>query len=149
MSDRKTTVHRSEHLRVYKFVSFTSVIIYIWTLITPPLLFQFAKRKEKVMPPLLYVLNFTCNPPSVLLSFSPMPATLIFQPPPPPQVIIAQSLIGIDIERRQIHFSSEVFVAVAVVASNRTLKKDNMRKGLPSDVCFLFTSRWAYNWGSL
>ena len=147
MSDRKTTVHRSEHLRVYKFASFTSVIIYIWTLIAPPLLFQFAKRNEKVMSP-LYVLNFTCNPPSVLLSFSPKPPPLIFQPPPPLQVIIAQSLIGIEIERTQIRFSSEVFVAVAVVASNRTLKRDNMRKGLPSDVCFLFTSRWAYNWGS-
>ena len=148
MSDRKTTVHRSEHLRVYKFVSFTSVIIYIWTLIVPPLLFQFAKRNEKVMPH-PYVLNFTYNPPSVLLSFSPMPPSSNFPPPPPLQVIIAQSLIGIEIERTQIRFSSEVFVAVAVVASNRTLKRDNMRNGLPSDVCFLFTSRWAYNWGSL
>ena len=65
MADRKTTVHRSEHLRVDKFVSFIPmlVLIYIWTLITLPLLFQFAKTNEKVMLPPLYVLNFTSNPP--------------------------------------------------------------------------------------
>ena len=73
MTDRKTTVHRSEHLRVDKFVSFIPVTIY-QTLIILPLLFQFAKRNEKVMPPpvCMYVLNFTSKPPSVLLSFSPM-----------------------------------------------------------------------------
>ena len=74
MLDRKTTVQRSEHLRVDKFFSFMSVVIYIWTLIAPPLLFQFAKRNKKVMPH-LYILNFTSNqppPPPVFLSFSPM-----------------------------------------------------------------------------
>ena len=69
--------------------------------------------------PYLYILNFTSNPPppppSVFLSFSPMHPASNF--PTRLQVIIAQSLIGIEIERTQIHFSSEVFVAVAVVVS--------------------------------
>ena len=68
--------------------------------------------------PHLYILNFTSNPPpppSVFLSFSPMHPASNF--PTRLQVIIAQSLIGIEIERTQIHFSSEVFVAVAVVVS--------------------------------
>ena len=56
------------------------VFLIIWTPITLPLLFQFAKRNEKVMPP-LYVLNFRSNPPSLLLSFSPMPPSNF--PPPP------------------------------------------------------------------
>ena len=111
MSGRKTTVHRSEHLRVYKFVSFTSVIIYTWTLITPSLLFQFAKRNEKVMPPCMYWIL----PVIPLLScchFLLCPPPLIFQPPPPPLhvIIFAQSLIWIEIERTHIHFSREVFV---------------------------------------
>ena len=65
--------------------------------------------------PHLYILNFTSNPPPVFLSFSPMHPASNF--PTRLQVIIAQSLIGIEIERTQIHFSSEVFVAVAVVVS--------------------------------
>ena len=65
--------------------------------------------------PHLYILNFTSTPPSVFLSFSPMHPASNF--PTRLQVIIAQSLIGIEIERTQIHFSREVFVAVAVVVS--------------------------------
>ena len=41
------------------------------------------------MPP-PYVLNFICNLPSLLLSFSPMPPSNF--PTPPPQVIITQFL---------------------------------------------------------
>ena len=55
MTVRKTTVHRSEHLRVDKFVSFIPKLVFIFeSLITLPLLFQFAKRNEKVMPPCMY-----------------------------------------------------------------------------------------------
>ena len=61
------------------------VFIFELYVITFPLLFQFAKRNEKVILP-LHVLNFTSNPPppSALLSFSPMTPTLTFQLPPPP-----------------------------------------------------------------
>ena len=96
MTDRKTTVHGSEHLRVDRSWSicqfYSSVNIYIWTLITLPLLFQFAKRNEKVMHPPVCI-KFYIQPPSLLLSFSPIPPSN-FPPPPPPslQVIIAQSL---------------------------------------------------------
>ena len=54
---------------------------------TLPLLFQFAKKNEKVMPPAC--IKFCTQPPlslALLLSFPPMP------PPPTFQVIIAQSL---------------------------------------------------------
>ena len=61
MTDRKTTVHRLEHLRVDKLVSFIL-----------PLLFQFAKRNEKVMPP-LYVLNLHPAPLSLVVIFSYAP----------------------------------------------------------------------------
>ena len=75
MTDRKTTVHRSKHLRVDKFVSFFPVLVFIFELyvITLPLLLQFAKRNEKVTLP-LYVLNFTSSPPLfvvVIFSFAP------------------------------------------------------------------------------
>ena len=83
MTDMKTTAHRSEHLRVDKFVSFIPVSIYISTLITLPLLFQFAKRNEKVMLPPVCI-KFCIQTPSLLLSFSPMPLPPpIFQPPLP------------------------------------------------------------------
>ena len=56
MTDRKTTVHRSEHLRVDKFVSFIPMFVFIFELyvITLPLHFQFAKRNKKVMLPYMY-----------------------------------------------------------------------------------------------
>ena len=58
MTDRKTTVHRLEHLRVDKFVSFIL-----------PLLFQFAKRNEKVMPPPPVCFKFTSSPPLLCCHF--------------------------------------------------------------------------------
>ena len=83
MTDRKTTVHRSEHLRIDKFVSFFPMLVFIFELyvITLPLLFQFAKRNEQVMlPP--YVLSFTSNPPCLVVIFSFAPHSNLPTPPP-------------------------------------------------------------------
>ena len=45
------------------------------------------------MPPPPVCIEFYLQPPSVLLSFSPMPPSNFPTPPPPSQVIIVQSLI--------------------------------------------------------
>ena len=50
---------------------------------TLPLLFQFEKRNEKVMPLPVRII-FYIQPPSLLLSFSPPPLPLNFPIPPPP-----------------------------------------------------------------
>ena len=84
MTGRKTTVHRSKHLRVDKFYS--NVSIYIWTLCNNfSTTFPVCKKEWKSnSPPTCIKFYIQPPPPSALLSFSPMTPTLTFQLPPPP-----------------------------------------------------------------
>ena len=99
MTDRKTTVHRSEHLRVDKFVSFIPMLIFIYLNSNnsfPTFPVYKKDRNEKVIPPPPTCTKFYIQSPLslvVIFSYAPPPSNF---PNTPLQVIIAQSLIDFE-----------------------------------------------------
>ena len=91
MADRKTTVHRSEHLRVDKFVSLIPMLVKLYLTSNNSLnTFPVCKKEWKSNAPPVCI-KFYIQPPLSLVAIFSYAPPLIFQSPPL-QVIIAQSL---------------------------------------------------------
>ena len=92
MTDRKTKVHRSEHLGADKFVCFIPILVYIYVNFkNSSTTFSVCKKEWKSNALSAVCIIFYIQPSSLLLSFSPMPPSN-FPTPRPLHVIITQSL---------------------------------------------------------
>ena len=77
MTDRKTTVNRSEHLRVDKFVSFITILEFLFNSSNSSTTFRVCKKEWKNNGP-LYVLNFTSTPPLSCCHFLLWPPLIFY-----------------------------------------------------------------------